>query len=170
MPLLTVGMAMTSAEFVTFATPILTAIGVFVAAFTVYNNTENAKKRATIDMIMAERNDTVLQNAIARVNELAKQPDLIFSKYVSDDEQDRADRKCILKVLNQREFVSAGVLGGALHENMYKDFAYSMFLRDWENLKGFVYEMRRIRNAPTAFQEFETLARKWKKEPLKVKQ
>ncbi|MDO6102233.1 hypothetical protein Q4Q15_10395 [Neisseria gonorrhoeae] len=38
------------------ATPILTVIGVFVAAYGIMRNTENAKKRATIDMIMAERN------------------------------------------------------------------------------------------------------------------
>lgn len=35
---------------ITIGTPILTAIGVFVAAYGVMRNTENAKKRATIDM------------------------------------------------------------------------------------------------------------------------
>lgn len=34
------------------ATPILTVIGVFVAAYGIMRNTENAKKRATIDMII----------------------------------------------------------------------------------------------------------------------
>ncbi|WP_141742796.1 DUF4760 domain-containing protein, partial [Neisseria sp. HMSC31F04] len=42
-------------------TPILTAIGVFVASYGIMRNTENAKKRATIDMIMAERNNEELQ-------------------------------------------------------------------------------------------------------------
>ncbi|EOF8974643.1 DUF4760 domain-containing protein [Neisseria gonorrhoeae] len=46
------------------ATPILTVIGVFVAAYGIMRNTENAKKRATIDMIMAERNNAALQEAI----------------------------------------------------------------------------------------------------------
>ncbi|MCV6674197.1 DUF4760 domain-containing protein, partial [Neisseria meningitidis] len=59
--------------------------------------------------------------------------------------------------------------GGALHEKMYKDFEYSMLLRDWDNLSSFIFEIRRIRSAPTAFQEFEAVARKWKKKPLKTK-
>lgn len=54
------------------ATPILTVIGVFVAAYGIMRNTENAKKRATIDMIMAERNNAALQEAITIVNGLAK--------------------------------------------------------------------------------------------------
>ena len=154
---------------ITIGTPILTAIGVFVAAYGVMRNTENAKKRATIDMIMAERNNVPLQEAISRVNEMAKTEGCIFATYMSEKEEHQGDRKHILKVLNQREFVSAGVLGGALHEKMYKDFQYSMLLRDWDNLSGFILELRRVRSAPTAFQEFETLVKKWEKRPLKVK-
>lgn len=152
-----------------FVTPIATAIGVFVAAFSVYRNTESAKKRATIDMIVTERNDKCLQDAITVVNELAKDPGKIFATYVSEEAADKVTRQCIFKVLNQREFVSAGVMNGALHKGMYKNFSYSMFLRDWSNLKGFIYELRKTRSAPTAFQEFETLAKKWEKKPLKVK-
>lgn len=44
-----------------------------------------------------------------------------------------------------------------------------MLLRDWDNLSGFILELRRVRSAPTAFQEFETLVKKWKKDPFKVK-
>ena len=95
---------------ITIGTPILTAIGVFVAAYGVMRNTENAKKRATIDMIMAERNNVPLQEAISRVNEMAKTEGCIFATYMSEKEEHQGDRKHILKVLNQREFVSAGVL------------------------------------------------------------
>lgn len=148
-------------------TPILPAIGVFVAAYTIRNNTENAKKKATIDLIMAERNDQSLQDAITKVNEMAKIKGHIFAIYASDDESNFDNRKHIIKLLNQREFVSAGVLGGALHETMYKQFSYSMFLRDWNNLKAFIYELRRVRQNDTIFQEFECLATKWENNPLK---
>lgn len=156
-------------QWINIGTPILTAIGVFIAGYGVMRNTENAKKRATIDLIMAERNNIDLQKAIARVNEMAKTEGCIFATYISNNIQHQNDREHILKVLNQREFIAAGILGGALHEKMYKSFQYSMFLRDWNNLSGFVLELRRNRNAPTAFQEFETLAKKWKSKPLKSK-
>lgn len=152
-----------------YITPILTAIGVFIAAYGIFRNTENAKKRATIDLIIMQRNDESLRAAIKRVNELAKTDGLIFSTYIDDTADSQEDRDHILKVLNQREFVASGVLHGAFHEALFKEFEYSMLLRDWHNLNGFIYEIRRIRNAPTAFQEFETLAKKWKRKPLKVK-
>ncbi|WP_246828603.1 DUF4760 domain-containing protein, partial [Neisseria sp. HMSC31F04] len=107
------------------------------------------------------------QAAIARVNELAKTKDCILAAYTADE--NKSDRMKIITVLNQREFVCTGLLGGALHEKMYKDFEYSMLLRDWDNLSSFIFEIRRIRSAPTAFQEFEAVARKWKKKPLKTK-
>ncbi len=154
-------------DFINLITPIITAIGVFVAAYTIRNNTENAKKKATIDLIMAERNDASLQEAITKVNEMAKIKGHIFAIYASDDESNFENRKHIIKLLNQREFISAGVLGGALHETMYKNFSYSMFLRDWNNLKAFIYELRRTRNNHTIFQEFECLATKWENKPLK---
>ncbi|STZ76695.1 DUF4760 domain-containing protein [Bergeriella denitrificans] len=152
-----------------YITPILTVIGVFVAAYGIFRNTENAKKRATIDLIIMQRNDEALQKAIKRVNEMSKTEGCIFSTYIAETEETYEDRESILKVLNQREFVAAGVLRGAFHEPLFKEFEYSILLRDWNNLNGFIQDIRRIRNAPTAFQEFETLAKKWKKKPLKVK-
>ncbi|UYP52473.1 DUF4760 domain-containing protein [Neisseria gonorrhoeae] len=52
---------------------------------------------------------------------------------------------------------------------MYKDFEYSMLLRDWDNLSSFfIFEIRRIRSAPTA-SKFEAVARNGRKKPLKTK-
>lgn len=158
-----------SVPFLQEYTPIVTAIGVAIAAMSIYRNTDNARKRATLDMIVMERNDQPLQDSIRIVNELSKTRGLVFNTYMSDKEEDKQKKTQILRVLNQREFVSAGVLNGALHEKMYKTFSYSMLLRDWCNLRGFIYELREMRNAPTAFQEFETLAKRWKKTPLKEK-
>ncbi|HGO8984653.1 TPA: phage tail tape measure protein [Neisseria meningitidis] len=75
------------------ATPILTVIGVFVAAYGIMRNTENAKKRATIDMIMAERNNAALQEAITIVNGLAKTDGCILATYTSDTPDKKKDRE-----------------------------------------------------------------------------
>lgn len=150
-------------------TSIATSIGVAIAAFGVFRNTENAKKRATIDLIMIERNDEKLQNAIKEVNDLAKTPGCVLAAYSSEDESMKDARGSIIRVLNQREFVSAGVLSGSFHGKLYKSFEYSLIMRDWSNLSGFIFEIRKLRGTPTLFQEFETLVKKWKKKPLKVK-
>ncbi|SCC19713.1 protein of unknown function [Snodgrassella sp. R-53583] len=150
--------------------PIATAIGVIVAAWSIYTNTKNAKKRGTIDMIVAERNNSELQKAVSRVNQLAKQnKECIYAAYISEDEKFSEDRAAILKVLNHREFMSVAILGGALDEKIYKSFQYSMHMRDWDNLSGFVTELRNKKQIQTMFQEFECLAKRWKKKPLKEK-
>lgn len=150
--------------------PIATVIGVIIAAWSIYTNTQNTKKRGTIDMIVQERNNSELQKAVSRVNQLAKQnKECIYATYISEDEKFAEDRAAILKVLNHREFMSVAILGGALDEKIYKSFQYSMHMRDWNNLSGFVTELRKKKQIDTMFQEFECLAKRWKKKPLKEK-
>lgn len=157
-------------QWVQLISPIATAIGVIIAAWSIYTNTQNAKKRGTIDMIVAERNNSELQKAVSRVNQLAKQnKECIYAAYISEDEKFAEDRAAILKVLNHREFMSVAILGGALDEKIYKSFQYSMLMRDWDNLSGFVTELRNKKQIQTMFQEFECLAKRWKNKPLKEK-
>lgn len=164
-------MVMTNfSQWVQLLSPIATVIGVIIAACSIYKNTQNAKKRGTIDMIVAENNNSELQKAISRVNQLAKDDkDCIFAAYISEDEKLAEDRAAILKVLNHREFMSVAILGGALDEKIYKSFQYSMHMRDWNNLSGFVNELRKKKQIDTIFQEFECLSQKWKEKPLKEK-
>lgn len=157
-------------QWVQLISPIATAVGVIIAAYNIYKNTQNAKKRGTIDMIVAENNNSELQKAISRVNQLAKDDkNCIFAVYISEDEKLAEDRAAILKVLNHREFMSVAILGGALDEKIYKSFQYSMHMRDWNNLSGFVNELRKKKQIDTIFQEFECLSQKWKEKPLKEK-
>lgn len=76
-------------------------------------------------------------------------------------------RKKILKLLNTREFVAIGIHQNVLSEKIYKETNCSIYIRDWKNLSGFVSELRREKNSDTIFQDFERLAKKWKKHPLK---
>lgn len=150
-------------------TPTLTAVGVFIAAYQVWRGTENTKKRATLDMIMFERGSAELQAALTYVSNLANMSDTVFSVYVPENPEYHIGRQHILRLLNHREFVSASLLNGTLHERMYKDFYYSTMIRNWEHLRGFVFELRKAKNRQTLFQEFEILAKRWQKRPLKVK-
>lgn len=78
------------------------------------------------------------------------------------------EAKAILAVLNFREFVAAGIREKAFDEAMYKRIQYSVILRDWNSFEGFVRELRKSRNRPTLFQEFQMLAQRWEKAPLKT--
>ena len=91
-----------------------------------------------------------------------------LSKFATKDYVTSKEAMAILTVLNFREFVAAGIREKAFDGAMYKRVQFSSLTRDWENLKGFILELRKTRNRPSLFQEFQLLAERWLKKPLKV--
>ena len=71
-------------------------------------------------------------------------------------------------ILNTHEFVAAGIRKGAYSETLYKHMRFSATMRDWKACEGFIAEFRRQHKVDTIWQEFECLAKRWKKHPLKV--
>ncbi len=88
-----------------------------------------------------------------------------LSQFIQSPECD--EYKAIMLTLNTYEFVAAGIRTNALREGTYKRLRYSQVIRDWEALRGFVFEFRRKKERYTLFQEFEWLYGEWKKKPLK---
>jgi len=140
----------------------LSAIG---AVLVIYHNGSQARRRATIDHIIHQKTDKDLLEAIKLVYKLHdnKEP---FSRYC--DQKDALEREAILKVLNNHEFIALGIRKKAFEEKIYKDLQCSNFLKVWSASSGMVAELRRSENRDTLFQEFEWLARRWQKHPLKA--
>jgi hypothetical protein len=88
-----------------------------------------------------------------------------FARFLSTKGSPEYDM--VIKVLNTHEFVAAGIREHAYDEKLYKRMQCSTILRDWDALCGFVYEFRRKVNKVTIWQEFEWLANRWKKDPIK---
>lgn len=91
-----------------------------------------------------------------------------FVGYALRDKASTEEAKAILVVLNFYEFAAAGIRDGAFDEAMFRRMQYSMVLRDWGALEGFVRELRKARGSDTLFREFQRLAESWRKKPLKV--
>lgn len=89
-----------------------------------------------------------------------------LAKYASKAESKSSNALVISRVLSYHEYIATGISEEAFDENVYKRMAYSTCVRDWERLKGFIHELRVTENMPTLFQEFESLAKKWKDNPL----
>ena len=77
--------------------------------------------------------------------------------------------KDIIEVLNFREFVSVGINTGIIGEKVYKRAYCSVMIRDWKLLKSTIFSIREKQNKQTLFQDFEILAKRWEKSPLKEK-
>jgi hypothetical protein len=89
-----------------------------------------------------------------------------FTKYLSD--KGAPEFQHIMRVLNNYEFIAAGIREDALDEEIFKRVQWSVVMKDWAALSGCVMELRSSSERPTLFQEFESLSKRWKEKPLKV--
>lgn len=70
-------------------------------------------------------------------------------------------------LLNRYEFIAQSIRNKAFEEKIYKQMQYSNITMMWDRLCPLVYEIRRVQNIKTYYQEFEWLAKRWKNKPLK---
>lgn len=148
----------------------ITAGAIFVsgliAAIAIYHNLSTARRRATIDIVMHEKGINVaLMDARATVLDLHEKK-AECTKFALQEFIASKEAQAILTVLNFREFVAAGIREKAFDEEMYKRIQYSVIVRDWNSFEGFIRELRKARDRPTLFQEFQLLAERWIRKPL----
>jgi hypothetical protein len=141
----------------------LSALG---AIWIIHSREQSERRRATIDLVIHQKADPNLQKAKLHILGLHENHVQNFAQYLQDRNSD--DCKNILLLLNNYEFIAAGIRESALDEDIYKRVQYSVLVKDWDALSGFVMEFRRIEERPTLFQEFEYLAKRWKKNKLKI--
>lgn len=141
------------------------SLSAFGAVGVIYHNGKVARRRASIDHIIHQKTDKTLLEAIQMVYKLhdSKTP---FSQFCLDKEA--PEREAILQVLNNHEFIALGIRRGAFEERIFKELQCSNFLKVWDASSGMIQELRQIAgNRKTLFQEFEWLAKRWEKKPLK---
>lgn len=138
-------------------------LSTLAAVYVINHNGRLAKKRALIDLIIQQKSDTVLTEAIQRVYHLHECGNHLSSLVGSDTE----DRRTLLKVLNNQEFIAVGIRMSAFDEKVYKQMQCSNVLKLWAATSGFIHEIRKIDGKSTLFQDFENLAKKWERTPLK---
>lgn len=137
---------------------IILALGLGATVFTlVFNHKEN-KRQSTLDLIIHQRSNDKLNNAVNHVVSLARN--------LNNNSNSIKD---IIEVLNFREFVSVGINTGIIDEKVYKRAYCSVMIRDWKLLKSTIFSIREKQNKQTLFQDFEILAKRWEKSPLKEK-
>lgn len=133
------------------------------AIWVIVHNGVVAKKRALVDLIIQQKADSSLNEAIQRVYCLAEGGSHLSHMVGKDTDE----RRAILKALNNHEFIAVGIRLGAFDEKVYKQMQYNNVLKMWNVTSGFIYELRKIDGKGTLFQDFENLADRWAKKPLK---
>lgn len=111
---------------------------------------------------MHQKSDAALLECIEQVYGLYEQR-VPFSAIDIQSEQG----KCVLKVLNNHEFIAGGIRSGAFSETVYKQMQCSNVLKVYAASQGMIAELRHKDGKDTLFQDFEWLAKRWKADPLK---
>lgn len=123
-------------------------------------NEIQAKRRATIDMVLDEKQDGNLVAARKKFAELRDSNNI--TAFACKPESEHPDENsAILAILNNYEFMAIGIREKALDEAIYRRMKNSLVIRDWEALASYVLEMRKKHKNPKLFVEFEVLAGDW---------
>ena len=136
-------------------------LSALAAIYIIYHNGKLAKRRALIDLIIQQKSDEKLIEATREVYALSKAGNHISQLVDSEKEP------TILRVLNNQEFIAVGIRTGAFDEGVYKEIQCSNVLKLWTATSGFIQEIRKIDGKNTLFQDFENLAKRWEKNPIK---
>ena len=129
----------------------------------IYYNGRQARVTSLINLLMHQKSDVELIEATRRVHAL-KENGSTLSNHVLHDSKERKD---ILRVRNNQEFIAVGIRLKAFDENVYKQTQCTNVLRLWEATSGFIHELRGVDGKTTIFQDFERLAKRWRDKPLK---
>lgn len=144
-------------------------LSAIMAILAILHNGRMARKRTTIDVLLQENQDKELIAAKFTVFNLAKDKNSSFVQIYFKEKEIQSDTyKQITMLLNRYEFIAQSIHNKAFEEKIYKQMQYTNITRMWDRLCPLIYEIRRQQKAPTFYQEFEWLANRWKKKPLKA--
>lgn len=148
-------------------------ISAIAAVCLILHNGKLSRKRALIDLIIQQKNNTTLVKDTQLVFSLANKNNEPLSKYahlINDGHPDKEfveNRTAILNVLNNLEFIAVGIRMGAFDEKVYKQLQCTNVLKIWNATAGFIHELRKVSGRSTIFQDIEHLAHRWESSPLK---
>jgi hypothetical protein len=122
-------------------------------------NLRIARRRATLDLLMAEQSQEALIRE--RTNFVRLREDGHLAKWAEPTETASDNAAVIRATLNRYELVAIGIKQSAFDRALYKMWCRTTLVKDWMACKPFVMQLRQNSRVPTYFCEFEDLARRW---------
>lgn len=146
----------------------IVALGVIVAIVSIHTSRVIAGKRESAHLLFMTRGDDKLQKAHKIVRERFESADKNLQSLVKDYESE--DARALRYLLNHFETVSVGIQSGIYNEAMLKRCWCNILITAYDQTHSYVTALRGRDQAPTAYQEFEWLAKRWKKRRIKPRQ
>lgn len=120
------------------------------------------KQRATIDAVISDRRDDGLTLSRQQFGDMKAQGENFESLGAHPIIDNKEKNQAILDILNNYEFMAAGIKEQAFDEEIFKRMKCSLIVQDWDVLEVYIRALRKKSGRPKLFVEFEWLAEKWK--------
>ena len=137
-------------------------VSILVVIATLFWQQRIAKRRATLDIILAQQSNALLLEP--RRKFVALRDSGTITKYALPENADSEEALPILSILNFNELIAIGVSEKTVDERIYKRYYRTEYVNDWIGCKPFVEELRQQSGNPNFYCEIEALAKRWAKE------
>ncbi|WP_392565168.1 DUF4760 domain-containing protein [Utexia brackfieldae] len=153
----------------------ISILALIVSIIAILLSRKTGKSSKTIDFLFQSREDEKYINALNVISTMYK-ANLSLCCLIDPDpswnnkrkEEMRKNFNSVRYILNLYERMAIAIKKGIYDENMIKETSYSTLCRVYQRSKPLIDKIRENREHPTAYIEFERLADKWSKKPLKV--
>ncbi len=119
-------------------------------------------------MILSDTSDSRIVEASSNVYKMITSNKNFYEVLIQQATEDKTEVESLKIILNRYEFYATGINKGILDGELLKTLYYSNFMVFWKHAKPCIMELRKEKNCPTLFQEFEKVMSNWKKHPLKT--
>jgi hypothetical protein len=138
------------------AAVIVSAIGIIA---TIIWNRTMIRRRATLDMLLAEQTNEVLLKMQSDLRQAHATNDLI--SYAEQEKWYTPDAFFLPSTLNRYDLMAIGIAEGIVDRRLLKKYWRASFVMTWIGCKDCVRRRREIRGDLTLYSDFENLALKW---------
>ncbi len=147
---------------------IILLVSAIAAAYAVVQHRRLTKKTSTLQVILSDTSDSRIVEASSNVYKMITSNKNFYEVLIQQATEDKTEVESLKIILNRYEFYATGINKGILDGELLKTLYYSNFMVFWKHAKPCIMELRKEKNCPTLFQEFEKVMSNWKKHPLKT--
>ncbi len=128
------------------------------------------KQKATIDLLISNNSNAYYRERRQKYMALRDKGEnftalaCLLDKTATPTKEQTEQNFIVLDVLNSIEFICVGIEEELFDEAVYKRMSKSSVIKDWNTLKPYIMEIRRINNNDKIFCEFEKIATNWSNE------
>ncbi|MDD6067350.1 MAG: DUF4760 domain-containing protein [Succinivibrio sp.] len=147
---------------------IILLVSAIAAAYAVVQHRRLTKKTSTLQVILSDTSDSRIVEASSNVYKMITSNKNFYEVLIKQSTEDKTEVESLKIILNRYEFYATGINKGILDGDLLKTLYYSNFMVFWKHAKPCIMELRKEKDCPTLFQEFEKVMSNWKKHPLKT--